>query len=181
MKLIETGLKGCFILEHDLYKDGRGIFHEAYNRKDFERLTGLKVDFVQDNMSISKKGVLRGLHFQREPHSQAKLIQVLKGEVLDVIVDLRKNSKTFGEYLKLRIKAPEGKSIFIPKGMAHGFLCLSEEVLFQYKCDAFYDPNSESGIVYNDPDLAIDWEYPENNIILSDKDKNLPSFKSLSI
>ncbi|UJH69271.1 dTDP-4-dehydrorhamnose 3,5-epimerase [Allomuricauda sp. SCSIO 65647] len=181
MKLTETKLKGCFIFEHDLYKDERGTFQEAYNRKDFERLTGLKVDFVQDNISTSKNGVLRGLHFQKEPHGQAKLIKVLRGEVLDVIVDLRKDSKTFGEHLKLKIKASEGKSIFIPKGMAHGFLCLSEETVFQYKCDAFYNPNSESGIVYNDPDLAIDWGHPSAELILSEKDRHLPVLKALQL
>lgn len=181
MEVIKTRLEGCLILKNRVFKDDRGVFQETYNRQEFLNNTGLDINYLQDNLSISKKGVLRGLHFQREPFSQAKLIRVLKGEVLDVIVDLRKNSNTFGEHIKMKIKAGEGKSIFIPKGMAHGFLSLSDNAYFQYKCDAYYNPSAESGICYNDSELAIDWEYPDNELILSNKDKLLPELKSLQL
>lgn len=179
MNIEETRLEGCFILEYDNYLDHRGSFRESYNKKRFEKLTNLSVEFVQDNLSFSKEGVLRGLHFQKAPYEQAKLVQVIKGEVLDVIVDLRKKSKTFGQHIKLKMSAKSPKSVFIPKGMAHGFLALSEDVCFHYKCDEFYNPNAESGIAHDDQDLNIDWAYPKEKIILSKKDKNLPSFKSL--
>ncbi len=179
MKIKETKLSGCFILSHDVFIDERGSFLESYNKKQFERLTNQKIDFVQDNLSFSKKGVLRGLHFQRAPYEQAKLIHVIQGEVLDVIVDLRRKSKTFGQHICLKMSAKIPKSIFIPKGMAHGFLALSDNVCFNYKCDEFYQPRAEGGIAFNDKDLAIDWEYPLHKVILSDKDKCLPNFKSL--
>ncbi|WP_343486898.1 dTDP-4-dehydrorhamnose 3,5-epimerase [Allomuricauda sp. d1] len=176
MKLTETKLADCFLIEHDVFKDERGLFLESYNKAAFEKLTGLKINFIQDNISISKRGVLRGLHYQSPPYEQAKLITVLKGEVIDVVVDIRKNSDTFGTHLKFRMHADERKSLFIPKGMAHGFLALSDEVLFHYKCDAYYNPASESGILYNDAELQIDWEFLDEAIILSDKDKELPNF-----
>ncbi|MBC30314.1 MAG: dTDP-4-dehydrorhamnose 3,5-epimerase [Muricauda sp.] len=181
MKILETVFEDCYIIQNEVFKDGRGTFQEAYNKKTFEHLTGIKVDFVQDNLSTSKKGVLRGLHFQKDPYAQAKLVQVLQGEVLDVIVDLRKNSKTFGQHYKIRLNTEMGTSIFIPKGMAHGFLSLTDDVIFYYKCDSYYRPDAEGGIVYNDPDLAIDWEYPLDKLILSEKDRHLPTFNSLNL
>lgn len=180
MKIRETKLKGCFILTYDTYQDKRGSFWESYNKYQFQKLTKLSVDFVQDNLSFSKKGVLRGLHFQKAPFAQAKLIQVIAGEVIDVIVDLRKNSKTFGQHIQLKLNSEDPKCVFIPKGMAHGFIALTENVIFQYKCDEFYNPDAENGIAYNDKDLNIDWGFPEAKIILSEKDKNLPSFKSIT-
>lgn len=178
MKIRETKLAGCFILEHDTFFDNRGSFLESYNKRKFERLTNHTVEFVQDNLSFSKKGVLRGLHFQRAPYEQAKLIQVVRGEVIDVIVDLRKESETLGQHIRLKMSSENPKCVFIPKGMAHGFLALSDEVCFQYKCDEFYNPIAESGIAHDDEELKIDWGYPKDKIILSEKDKDLPSFKS---
>lgn len=179
MKVTESKLKGCFIIEPQIFEDGRGQFFESYNKQQFEETIGQKVDFVQDNQSISKRGVLRGLHFQEYPNAQAKLVRVIRGEVLDVIVDIRKESATFGNHFKLKLSGNNQKMIFIPKGMAHGFITLSDEAIFAYKCDAYYDKASENGILYNDATLQIDWEFPENEIILSDKDHELSSFKSL--
>jgi dTDP-4-dehydrorhamnose 3,5-epimerase len=179
MQITETHLKDCFVLEPRIFEDERGIFFESYKKRDFEQSTGQKVDFVQHNHSISKRGVLRGLHFQTGEHAQAKLVAVVKGEVLDVIVDLREDSETFGKHFKQRLSEENKKSIFIPKGMAHGFLVLTEEVTFTYKCDAYYDPASEGGILYCDDTLKIDWEYPKGALILSTKDKKLPTFKEL--
>ena len=181
MKVIPTKLRGCLILEPKVFADSRGSFLETYSQKRFQYATGLKVDFIQDNLSRSHKGVLRGLHFQMGEFAQAKLIQVIQGTVLDVVVDLRKESPTFGEHIKLRMKEGENRSIFIPKGMAHGFLALSDNVVFAYKCDRYYNPKAEGGIVFNDSDLGIDWEYPKGDIVLSEKDRALPNFKSLPL
>lgn len=181
MKFRETKLKGCFIIEPTIFKDDRGLFYESYQKDEFENLLGERVNFVQDNVSISKKGVLRGLHYQKGDYAQAKLIQVLKGDILDVVVDLRKGSKTFGKHLKLRISSANRKSIFIPKGMAHGFLAMTEEVIFSYKCDNYYNYNAEGGIVYNDVDLDIDWEITTDKLILSKKDLSLPTLKDLKL
>lgn len=181
MKVIESPLKGCFLIEPSVFEDERGQFYEAYQRNRLDKHVGMNVDFVQDNVSYSKKGVLRGLHYQKGDSAQAKLVQVLKGEVLDVIVDIRKDSPTFGEYFKEKLSSKNKKSIFIPKGMAHGFLALTEEVIFLYKCDAYYDPKSEAGILYNDPNLAIDWETDEDELILSEKDLQLPLLKDLGL
>ena len=177
----ETKLKGCFIIEPTIFKDDRGLFYESYQKDKFENQLGEKVDFVQDNVSVSKKGVLRGLHYQKGIHAQAKLIQVLKGEALDVVVDLRKGSKTFGKHFKLKISSTNKKSIFIPKGMAHGFLALTEEVIFTYKCDNYYNYMAEGGIVFNDIDLNIDWEISTDKAILSKKDLSLPALKDLNL
>lgn len=174
MKIIETKLKGCFILEPTVFNDDRGYFFESYNTRRFNEAIGQAVHFVQDNISVSKKGVLRGLHYQIGEYAQAKLAQVIKGAVLDVVVDLREESVTFGQYFKLKISEENKKSIFIPKGMAHGFLALTDEVIFAYKCDAYYHPQAEAGIKYNDPFLNIDWEISETEIILSEKDLKLP-------
>lgn len=181
MKFKETKLKGCFIVEHTIFNDNRGLFYEFYQKNGFEDRLDKRIDFVQDNVSVSKKGVLRGLHFQKGIHAQAKLIQVLKGEALDVVVDLRKGSKTFGKHFKIKISSTNRKSIFIPKGMAHGFLALTEELIFTYKCDNYYNYMAESGIVYNDIDLNIDWEISADNAILSKKDLSLPTLKDLNL
>ena len=177
MKATETILKGCFVLEPTIYEDERGVFYEAYNKATFEKGIGKKVDFVQDNHSVSQKGVLRGLHFQTGRNAQAKLLRVVKGEVLDVVVDLRKESATFGKHFKIQLSESNKKMLFIPKGMAHGFLVLKEETIFSYKCDNYYKKEADSGIFYDDADLNIDWEFPKEDIILSHKDKNLQSFK----
>jgi len=179
VKVTETILEGCYVLEPTVYKDNRGTFYEAYHQTKFENLIDEKVNFVQDNVSISKKGVLRGLHFQKGIYAQAKLVQVIKGEVLDVVVDLRKESKTFGKHFKLKISSENRKSIFIPKGMAHGFLALTENVVFVYKCGALYNKESEGGVLYKDSDLNIDWGMPECDLILSPKDVQLPLLKEL--
>ena len=181
MKFKETKLKGCFIIEPIILKDNRGLFYESYRKDEFENQLGERINFVQDNISVSKKGVLRGLHYQKGIHAQAKLIQVLEGEALDVVVDLRKGSKTFGKHFKAIISSANRKSIFIPKGMAHGFLALTEELIFTYKCDNYYNYKAEGGIVYNDIDLNIDWEIPAHKLILSEKDLTLPALKDLNL
>ena len=177
MKITETSLKGCFIIQPRLFEDDRGVFFESYQQKKFEETIGGQINFVQDNISVSKKGVIRGLHLQIGVHAQSKLVQVVHGEVLDVIVDLRKDSETFGQHYKLNLSGNNRTSVFIPKGMAHGFVTLSDEATFMYKCDAFYDSASESGIIYNDLDLQIDWQCPIATPIISEKDYQLPTFK----
>lgn len=179
MNCIETNLKGCFVIEPQIFEDDRGQFFESYNKQKFENAIGQKIDFVQDNQSISKKGVLRGLHFQVGEYAQAKLVHVISGKVLDVVVDLRTNSETFGEYFKLELSGDNNKMIFIPKGMAHGFATLSEEAIFAYKCDAYYHKASENGIFYKDSTLNIDWSLPLEEMIISQRDKELPTFKEL--
>lgn len=179
MKFIETKLKGCFILEPTVFNDDRGLFYESYKKKAIEDGLGKSIDFVQDNVSISKKGVLRGLHFQQGIHAQAKLVKVVKGEALDVVVDLRKDSATFGQHFKTRLSEHNCHLLYIPKGMAHGFLALEDNTVFVYKCDNYYNKASEAGIIYNDIDLRINWEYPSEQILLSDKDQQLPPFKAL--
>ena len=179
MQIIETPIKGCYVLEPKVFKDKRGLFFESFRKNEFERITGERIDFVQSNQSTSKYGVLRGLHLQTGQYGQSKLVRVAQGEVLDVVVDCRKESKTFGESFKLRLSETNKKSIFIPKGMAHGFLTMSKEAVFIYHCDAYYHPASESGILYSDQTLNIDWEFPENLIILNEKDRNLPTLKEL--
>ena len=181
MKITETLLPGCYVLEPIAFMDERGLFFESYHQNRLEDYIGKKINFVQDNISISKKGVLRGLHYQIGIHSQAKLVQVLKGEVLDVVVDLRKESSTFGQHFKLKLSPENKKIIFIPKGMAHGFLALTDEVIFAYKCDEYYHPQSEAGILFNDPELDINWEFTETNMIISEKDLKLPLWKDRKI
>ncbi|TDS18641.1 dTDP-4-dehydrorhamnose 3,5-epimerase [Maribacter caenipelagi] len=179
MKITETKLKGCLILEPQVFEDHRGVFFEVFKKRELEDFLGYKIDFVQENTSISKKGVLRGLHFQIGEGAQAKLVSVQKGEVVDVIVDIRPDSKTFGEHIKVTLSDKNHKSIFIPKGMAHGFLSITNEVIFNYFCDNYYNPKMESGILYNDCDLDIDWDFPLSELIISEKDLILPSFKEL--
>ncbi|VAW17589.1 dTDP-4-dehydrorhamnose 3,5-epimerase [hydrothermal vent metagenome] len=167
------------MIEPTVFNDDRGVFFESYKKNKLEEAVGRPIDFVQDNHSVSKNGVLRGLHFQVGEHEQSKLVRVAKGEVLDVAVDLRKDSDTFGQHYKVRLSDSNKKNLFIPKGMAHGFLALSDEVIFAYKCDNYYHKTSERGIVYNDNTLAIDWEYPLDRLVLSEKDRELPSFKEV--
>ncbi len=179
MKFEKTPLKDCFILTPDVYPDHRGLFLESYHKDKFNEATGLDLEFVQDNQSVSSKGVLRGLHFQSGDFAQAKLVRVIYGEVLDVVVDLRPDSPTFKQSYEIILSDKNHHQLFIPQGFAHGFITLSETSVFSYKCDRFYYPGSESGIIYNDPDLAIDWGFPENELILSEKDTKLPTLKEL--
>lgn len=175
----EIYLKGCFVITPNVFEDDRGYFFESFNENSFQRATGISVEFVQDNQSKSSKGVLRGLHYQTGDYAQAKLVRVLKGKVLDVCVDLRDDSDTFGQYFSIILDAVAHQQLFIPKGFAHGFVVLEDDTLFSYKCDAYYNKVSESGIIYNDIDLNIDWQFDEKDLIISDKDKILPTFKSL--
>lgn len=176
MKVVKTNLEGCYIIHNTVFGDDRGYFFESFHQKLFQELTGISPHFVQDNQSKSARGVLRGLHLQKAEFAQAKLVRVLKGEVLDVVVDVRKNSKTFGKHLSIILSSTNNTQLFIPKGFAHGFVVLSETATFFYKCDAYYNKDSEAGIIYNDTELAIDWKLNSSEIILSEKDKNLPSF-----
>ena len=176
-----TEIKGLFIIEPQIFEDGRGFFLESYNYNTFKEI-GIENIFVQDNHSKSLKGVLRGLHFQKEEYSQAKLVRVLKGAVLDIVVDLRKNSETFGKYFSIELNEKNKKMLFIPRSFAHGFLTLEDNTEIFYKCDNFYNPKSEIGIIWNDRDLNINWNFKkynidENELIISEKDKNNISFK----
>ena len=169
----ETGIEGLYVIEPTVFEDNRGFFMETYNKKDFEEI-GIDTEFVQDNQSKSIKGVLRGLHFQKE-YPQAKLVRVIKGEVYDVAVDLRKNSKTYGKYYGVTLTEKNRLQFFIPRGFAHGFLVLSEEAEFTYKCDDLYHANDEGGIIWNDKNINIEWPLEKvggiSSIIQSDKDK----------
>ena len=178
MKIIKTSISGLVLIEPKVYDDSRGYFFETYNKKQFE-IQIIKTDFVQDNESKSRKGVLRGLHFQKPPFDQAKLVRCIEGEVLDVAVDLRKNSKTYGKYEKVILSEKNKKQFFIPRGFAHAFLVLSDTAIFSYKVDNFYAPDYDCGILWNDPIINIDWGLNKEDLIISDKDKNLPLFSNL--
>ena len=178
MNFIETKLKGCFILEPKVILDERGYFMESFNQKTFHNGTGQTIDFVQDNQSFSTRGVLRGLHYQTGEHAQAKLVRVLQGEVLDVAVDLRPESKTYGHYESVLLSAENQKQFFIPRGFAHGFLVLSETATFFYKCDNFYNKESEGGIIFNDKIIDIDWQFDTEKLIISEKDQFLPTLEN---
>lgn len=177
MNFIETKLKGCFILEPKIIKDQRGFFMESFNEQTFQKGTGQKVHFVQDNQSFSSKGVLRGLHYQTGEHAQAKLVRVLQGEVLDVAVDIRPDSPTYGQYESIILSAENQLQFYIPRGFAHGFLVLSETATFFYKCDNFYNKESEGGIIFNEPIINIDWQFELNDLIISEKDEQLPNLQ----
>jgi len=179
LEIKHTPLKDCFILKPRVFKDERGFFYETYNGKAFKAITGLNIDFVQDNQSISAKGVLRGLHFQQGEMAQAKLVRVVKGKVLDIALDLRKDSETFGKSFSIILDDIENLQLFVPRGFAHGFITLSEQSIFAYKCDNFYDKESESGIIYNDATLALDWHLPKEDFIISEKDLELPTFEEV--
>jgi dTDP-4-dehydrorhamnose 3,5-epimerase len=177
MPLIETEIKGLFVFEPRLYKDERGYFFESFNQNVFLE-KGIDVCFVQDNQSYSAFGVLRGLHFQKPPFQQAKLVRVLSGEVLDVVVDLRRESETFGRWYSIILSSENKKQLFVPRGFAHGFVVLSKTAEFFYKCDNYYSPEFESGILYNDDFLQIDWGLNISELIVSEKDKLLQNFSA---
>jgi dTDP-4-dehydrorhamnose 3,5-epimerase len=176
MNYIKTELEGVYILEPKVFNDNRGYFLESYRQEEFAANIG-KINFIQDNESKSTYGVLRGLHFQRLPFSQAKLVRVVYGKVLDVAVDIRRDSKTFGKHIAVELSGENKRQFFIPRGFAHGFAVLSDEVIFQYKCDNYYNPQSEGGILWNDSAIGIDWKLKAEDIILSEKDKNNPLLK----
>ncbi len=180
MNIIPTEIDGVLIIEPRIFQDSRGYFFESFNLREFEEKVG-GIDFVQDNESKSCYGVLRGLHFQRDGHSQAKLVRVVKGKVLDVAVDLRRGSATYGRHVAVELSEDNHRQFFIPRGFAHGFSVLSDEVIFQYKCDNYYCPSSEGAIAWNDPDLGIDWRIPEDKVILSEKDRNHPFLRDYEI
>jgi dTDP-4-dehydrorhamnose 3,5-epimerase len=181
MKIIETNLKGCYIIEPEVYKDDRGEFYEMFHKKELEKAIDQRINFVQDNQSISRRGALRGMHFQKGAAAQAKLVQVTKGEVLDVVVDLRPNSPSYASHFKIKLSSENKLGLFIPRGMAHGFLALDENTIFTYKCDNYYNPKMERGIIYNDPNLNIDWNFPISDLIISDKDCELPKLVDLKL
>ena len=175
MLVENTNLKDCFVIQPKVLYDNRGYFFESFNKKTFNEHTGLEIDFVQDNQSQSKKGVLRGLHFQIGNYEQAKLVRVIKGSVLDVCVDLRENSETYLKHFSVVLSEDNKKQLFIPRGFAHGFVVLEDETIFSYKCDNYYHKESERGIIYNDTDLNIDWMLNEQELIVSEKDQALPT------
>ncbi|GAA4941943.1 dTDP-4-dehydrorhamnose 3,5-epimerase [Algibacter agarivorans] len=181
MTIRETKLEGCFILEPKVFEDKRGYFLESYNQNTFSKLIGRNISFVQDNESYSSKGVLRGLHFQRGKHTQAKLVRVIKGKVLDVAVDVRQESPTYGQHVSIELSGENKKQFFVPRGFAHGFVVLSDTALFSYKCDNFYNKASEGGIIYTDSDLDVDWLLPTTDLIVSEKDLILPTFENICL
>ncbi len=176
MKVEKTPLQDCYIIHNTVFNDDRGYFFESFNQQKFQSQTGLNVSFVQDNQSKSTYGVLRGIHFQKGEHAQAKLVRVLEGGVLDVAVDLRPNSPTFKQYFAIELTETNNLQLFVPRGFGHGFMVTSPTATFFYKCDNFYNKESEGGIIYNDKTININWQVNENDVILSDKDKVLPSF-----
>ena len=186
MKVIQTNIKDVLIIEPKVFGDDRGFFFESYNQKTLQEVANLNENFVQDNHSKSKKGVLRGLHFQNEPYQQGKLLRVVVGEIFDVAVDIRKNSPTFGQYTSVILSAENKRQFWIPKGFAHGFLVLSEKATFAYKCDDFYHPESEQSLLWNDKKININWaevmqkyNISENDLILSAKDQQGINFDNL--
>lgn len=176
MDVIQTKIEGLVIIEPKIFNDSRGYFFESFSEREFNEYVQ-NIRFVQDNESKSSYGVLRGLHFQKPPYAQSKLVRVIKGAVLDVAVDIRKGSPTFGQYVSVELTDTNHRQFFIPRGFAHGFVVLSQEVIFQYKCDNFYAPESEGGIAWDDADLGIDWKITSKDIILSQKDTNNPKLK----
>ena len=177
MNVIETPIKDLLILEPNIFEDERGYFFESYNQKRMVSL-GLNYNFIQDNQSFSTYGTIRGLHFQKDEFAQTKLVRVIQGEVLDVALDLRPNSETFGQTYSILLSGNNHKQFLIPRGFAHGFSVLSDSAIFSYKCDNFYKKESEAGIIYNDPDLNIDWKISKHKENVSNKDLALPSFNS---
>ncbi len=178
MNAIETELNGCFILEPKVFQDNRGYFFESFNQELFNNLTNTSTNFVQNNESFSTKGVLRGLHYQIGEYAQAKLVRVIKGKVLDVAVDIRKGSETFGKYISIELSEDNKRQLFVPRGFAHGFVVLSETAIFSYKCDNFYNKESEGGIIFNDSTLDINWQLPESEFVVSEKDMLLPQLEN---
>lgn len=179
MNIIKTAIESVFVIEPQVFGDERGYFFESFNEERFRAETGLDVRFVQDNESRSRKGVLRGLHFQKEPYAQAKLVRVVQGRVLDVAVDIRPQSPTFGRYVMTELSGENHRQMYIPKDFAHGYVVLEDDTVFQYKCDEYYHPEAEGGIAWNDPQIGIDWRLPESEIILSEKDKHRPPLSEI--
>ncbi len=179
MKVQETKLKDCFIIHDTVFKDDRGYFFESFNLQRFASLTGVAPNFVQDNQSKSSRGVLRGIHFQKGEHTQAKLVRVLEGKVLDVAVDLRKGSPTFGQYEAVELSEDNHLQLFVPRGFGHAFVVLSPTATFFYKCDNLYNKASEGGIIYNDAAIGINWQIDAAEILLSDKDAALPTLNEI--
>lgn len=179
IKATETKLKGCFVIEPTIFKDDRGYFFESFNHREFCKAIGQEVNFVQDNQSYSKKGVLRGLHFQKGEHAQAKLVSVLDGRIQDVVVDLRKNSPTFGEHLSIELDNENKRQLFVPRGFAHGFLTLSESARVLYKCDNYYNKSAEGGIRYDDQKLKLEWQLNTSDLVLIEKDRKLPFWDNM--
>lgn len=176
MTVTQTYIEGLVVITPKVFEDERGYFFESFNQKSFNKDIGLNIYFVQDNESKSSYGTLRGLHYQRHQYAQAKLVRVLSGRVLDVAVDLRERSKTYGQYFSIELNEENKKQLFIPRGFAHGFAVLSETAVFAYKCDNYYNKESEGGLIYNDPTINIDWKIPNKDILLSEKDKINPLF-----
>lgn len=176
MKILETPLKDCYILEATVFEDERGYFYEKFNEKKFEELTGQNGHFVQDNISKSSYGVLRGVHLQKGIHAQAKLVSCLEGKVWDVAVDLRQDSPTFGQWFGVELTPENRRQLYVPRGFGHGFSVLSETAVFSYKCDNYYNKAAEGSVVWNDPELNIDWKIPAEKVILSEKDTSQPLF-----
>ena len=172
----KTHIEGLLIITPTVYEDDRGYFFESYNKHSFKKNTGIDIDFVQDNESKSSYGTLRGLHYQTGDFAQAKLVRVLSGNVLDIAVDIRESSATYGQYFSIELSDVNKKQLFIPRGFAHGFVVLSKIAVFSYKCDNYYNKESEGGIIYNDSAINIDWKIPESKFILSEKDKSNPKF-----
>lgn len=177
MKIKETPLKDCYIIEPTIFEDERGYFFEKFNEKKFEELTGMNGHFVQDNISKSSYGVLRGVHLQKGEHAQAKLVSCLEGSVYDVAVDLRRESPTFGQWFGIELNNENKLQLYVPRGFGHGFAVISETAVFAYKCDNFYNKASEGALAWDDPDINIDWNINTADVILSEKDENSPSFK----
>ena len=180
MTIINTDIEGLLIVEPRVFGDARGYFFESFSVRDFAAATGFDINFVQDNESRSRYGVVRGLHFQLPPYAQAKLVRVVEGSVLDVAVDVRRGSATYGKHVAVELSADNKRQLFIPKGFAHGFAVLSETAVFQYKCDEYYHPEAEGAIAWDDPQLAIDWRIPAADVLLSDKDRCHPMFNQFT-
>lgn len=178
MTIVKTGIEGVFVIEPRVFGDSRGYFFESYNERDFAEQTGINVRFVQDNESRSHYGVVRGLHFQLPPYAQAKLVRVVEGCVLDVAVDIRHDSPTYGQHVAVELSADNKRQFFLPKGFAHGFAVLSETAMFQYKCDEYYHPEAEGAIAWDDPTLAIDWKVAAADVLLSEKDRHHQLFNN---
>ena len=178
MEVIKTEIEGVVIIEPRIFKDARGYFFESYSQREFNEKVA-QIDFCQDNESMSTYGVMRGLHFQRPPFTQSKLVRCVKGAVLDVAVDIRKGSPTYGKHVAVELSGENHRQLFIPRGFAHGFSVLSDEVVFQYKCDNFYAPSEEGALAWDDPKLGIDWGIPEEAVLLSEKDRHHQSLDQL--
>ena len=176
MKLIQTSLNDCYLIEPTIFEDDRGYFYEKFNENKFQELTSITGRFIQDNISKSSYGVLRGIHLQKGEHAQAKLVSCIEGCVWDIAVDLRRNSSTFGKWFGVELSAENKKQLYIPRGFGHGFSVLSQTAIFSYKCDNYYNKESEGGLLWNDMDINIDWKLPEKDILLSEKDKIQATF-----